>query len=542
MKKFIVFAFIILAFTILCIFFTEKTDVLGLRNLPFTASFSESNGHMVLSWQRLPYPCFYKVEVLSKTTGMVKDEPAYHEFKQEFTFKSSYALPGTAIPTYYRVTAYGMFGALAGPSAPVENPNYHEPAAPVSIYKYDADTPASLMPYLVWHSVPKAVCYEVEILSAPPDVEGGIALSKNHHLYHTNQIYTNGWQADLKPYIKQAGTLYWRARAMGLHHEPIGEFSKAEPIYVDPAQPMPDRPLLNTFDRMPGFKQPLYPVYQWIPLHNIKRYEVELMTTPPSAENEHNTVPSEGRVWSRIANDSFSCYDEYARPYAGEYYWRVRAIDDKGQTIGTYSDTAEFVVDAHAARVLAAAFGDSITHGGGAVSYSPVNLEYSYTTYLDVPTLNIGRSGDTAQTTMQRFDQDVLPFQPYNLFILTGSNSLRAETISAADIIADLEAIRIKCEKNDIRPIFLTLMPINPGNIHHAFQTDTDPAWPMKLRAVNDYIRKQKYYVDLEPYFYDVTKTVMAPDLAIDGLHPDIRGKMLMAELINQHPELLRRP
>ena len=141
---------------------------------------------------------------------------------------------------------------------------------------------------------------------------------------------------------------------------------------------------------------------------------------------------------------------------------------------------------------------------------------------------------------MLRFEKDVLFFHPYNLLILTGSNSLRAEEMSAEQIIADLDAIKKKCEANDIRPIFLTLMPINPRNIRNAFHVDTDPLWQQKLARVNAYIRSQKYYVDLEPYFYDVNHTVMAPELSVDGLHPDIRGKMLMAELVNRRRDLLR--
>lgn len=538
MKKFVVFTLIILTFTVLCIYLTEKTDVLALADIPIEASFQEKDGHILLTWERLPYPCFYRVETFSRTTGKVKDEPDYHLLKQDYTFQASYGIPGTAIPAYYRVTAYGMFGQLNGPSNYIANPDFSDPIRPVPIFHYTTDSPASAMPYLVWHNVPRAVCYELEILSAPPEKEYGTSLSTHHHLYSTQQIYTNGWQADLKAFLNQPH-LYWRVRALNLHKEPIGEFSQAEPLLVDASLPMPNKPLLNDFDLMPGFQQPLYPVYRWIPMHDIKRYEVELMTSPPPEAN--NTQPAPQRVWNKMANDSFSCYDEYARPYAGEYYWRVRAIDAQGKTIGTYSDTAEFKVEDHATRALAGAFGDSITHGGGAVSYSPASLEYSYTTYLDFPTINLGRSGDTSHTTMLRFEADVLPYQPLNLFILTGSNSLRADNISAEDIIADLSSIAQKCDRNNIRPIFLTLMPINPSNIYTAFQTETDPDWQQKMEEVNAYIRRQPYYIDLEPYFYDASKSVMPTEFATDGPHPDIYGKMLMAEIINEHQYLLKR-
>ena len=165
---------------------------------------------------------------------------------------------------------------------------------------------------------------------------------------------------------------------------------------------MPQAPLLNTFDQMPDFQQPIYPVYQWIPLHDIMHYEVELMTSPPQIE--HGTQPDKGRVWSRIVDSADTCYDEYARPYAGEYYWRVRALDANNNIIGTWSDTAKFTMPQLDKRVRAAVLGDSITHGGGAISYSPASLEYSYTTYLDFPCLNLGRSGDTSTMTKDRFE------------------------------------------------------------------------------------------------------------------------------------------
>ncbi|MBR2215295.1 MAG: GDSL family lipase [Selenomonadaceae bacterium] len=538
MKKFIAFTCIIFAFTLLSIFVAEKTDVLNLAERDLKASFTQDeDGRLTLSWERLPYPCFYKVETFSKNSGLINHSPDYHYITGEYTMKSSCPVPTSAIPMYYRVTAYGMFGRITAPSPAIANPLYAPPLAPVPISRYTKENPASLMPFLVWHVVPTAVCYEVEILSGPPDEECGTRLSKGNHLTSTRQVFTNGWQADLRPFQKEAN-LYWRARALGLHHEAIGEFCQAEPIYVSSEAKIPNSPLINDFDRMPDFKQPIYPVYDWIPLNGQKRYEVELLIHRPKVEN--NAIPTADRVWYRTVEDLSTCYDEYARPYAGEYYWRVRAIDEDGDTVGAYSDTAEFVVNAMPSRVRTAVFGDSITHGGGSLSYSPASLEYSYTTYLDFPAINLGRSGDTSHTTAERFNTDVLPLNPMNLLILTGSNSLRAAGVTASDVIEDLEAIRKACEKNDIRPIFLTLMPINPKSISYAFRTDTDPKWRSKLNIINNYIRRLPYHIDIEPYFYDATHTVMDYDFAIDGLHPDIRGKMMMGEIINQHQDLLR--
>lgn len=538
MKKFLVFLFIIFSFTLLSLFVAEKTDLFGLQNMHLETFFDEHNGHMVLSWDPLPYPCFYKVETYSKTTGLVEGEPEYHFFTSGLTTKSSYEVPRSGIPTSYRVTAYGIFGALTPPSPPIDNPIYaKDPISPSTIYHYTEDNPASLMPFLVWHAIPNAVCYEIELLSGLPDAEGTTVLSTTNHLESTNQVYTNGWQADLKKYASRK-FIYWRVRALDLHHNPIGVFSKAEPLYINASLPQPNHPLLNEFDQMPNFEMPIYPVYQWIPLHDIMHYEVELMIHPPAAEND--TQPTADKIWSRTVDSATACYDEYARPYAGDYYWRVRAVDKQGNTIGTWSDTAHFIVPEQPERVPVAVLGDSITHGGGAVSNSPASLEYSYTTYFDFPCLNLGRSGDTSKMTLDRFDQDVLPFHPINLLILTGTNSLRASDIPPESVINDLEAIRQKCIANDIRPIFLTLMPVNPVNIKTAFQVPTDPKWQTKLLQINNWIRQQEFYIDLEPAFYDPAHRIMDPVFSVDGLHPDVRGKMLMGEIINQNKNKLK--
>ena len=539
MKKFTAFALIIFSFTLLCIFVAEKTDVMGLSGMRLSTAFSaDGTGRLTLKWDRLPYPCFYKVEAFTQTTGLVKDTQKYHYMTGDFTLDSSYEVPRTAIPMYYRITSYGMFGRISGPSELIANPNFPNPPHPIPIYKYSDQNPASLMPFLVWHSVPSAVCYEVELLSGPPETEGGIALSKRNHLYSTRQVFTNGWQADLRPYYRKRSAIYWRARALGLHHEPIGVFSDAEPISVRPDLPLPNHPIINNFDQMPNFEQPLYPVFEWIPLNGISDYEVELMVHPPESEN--NAAPTPDRAWHQTVSNAVACYDEYPRPYAGEYYWRVRGIDSQGNTIGTYSDSEEFIVKEREGRVPAAVFGDSITHGGGAMSYSPASLEYSYTTYLDFPAVNLGRSGDTSHTSLERMERDVLPFHPVNLIILTGTNSLRAPEISADDVIADIRAMQEICNRNDIRPIFLTLMPVNPQGIAYAFQTLTDPKWHEKLEKINGYIRQLPYFIDLEPYFYDRSKKLLDYSFSIDGLHPDIRGKMLMGEIINAHKNLLR--
>ena len=537
MKHYFFFTAIIFLAVLGCIFTVEKTDLLNLRKIDITAEVHESGGNSTLIWERLPYPCYYRIDTYIKTTGTVTGEPIYEHVKSEFTTMPSCTVSSAPIPFYYRITAYGMFGAVTPPSSPIPTP-YFMTKSPIPISHYTEEQPASLMPFLVWHSIPNAVLYEVEILSAPPSKEGGTELSPTNHLTSTQNIFTNGWQADLRPYETHE-KLYWRVRALGLKHEPIGEFSVAEPLYLDKSAEFPNRPIPNTYDQVMNFRQPIYPVYQWIPLNGVTHYEVELLTEPPT--QKHGTKPDPKRVWAQTITATNAIYDEYARPYAGKYYWRVRGLDTQGNTVGTWSDLASFTVDAPLEnRLYAAALGDSITHGGGAISSSPAFLEYSYTTYLPFACLNLGRSGDTAHTTLERFEQDVLPLHPANLLILTGSNSLRATGITAQDIIDDLNELQKKCLAHDIRPIFLTLLPLNPERISLAFHSETDLSWRWKMTAVNMWIRSQDFYIDIEPYFYDAQKQILDTRLSTDGLHPDIDGKRMMAEIINQHRDVFQ--
>lgn len=518
-------------FSIFEIYVAELTDVFQTQKKILAPVFSQEGDEVFLSWSSLNYPCVYKIETLNMTTGLVEKSPSYHLLTTSETSETKYQVPHAGIPTYYKISAQGFFQEIFSSQNLIANPNYPTPAHPVSIYHYPQENPASLMPFLVWHKVPDAVCYEVEILSSPPEIEGGTNLSKFFHLESTRKVFTNGYQADLRKYQNQE-YVYWRARALSLHQEPIGEFCRAEKIYLDPTKTFPNCPIVNNFDFMSYISLPIYPVYDWIPLHSAKKYEVELLNHPPKVEND--VEPSPDSLWRQTTLDVSSCYDEYARPYAGPYYWRVRALDENDNPIGTWSNSEKFIVADYSKGVEYAVFGDSISHGGGAMSYSPRALEYSWETYLDFPVVNLSRSGDISSTTLARFERDVLPFKPKNLIILTGTNSMRAENISAENVIADLEKIGELCKNNNIHPIFLTLMPINPKNIRYAFRTPTDIFWREKLKKVNDFIKTQDDYIDLEPYFYDAHGE-MDEHFSIDGIHPDLRGKMLMAEIVNKH-------
>lgn len=389
---------------------------------------------------------------------------------------------------------------------------------------YPAHAPASNRPVLTWTVVPGAVYYELELLAKPPENPNGTELSE-HRLAVSREIFTHGYNADLR--ICPDTRLYWRVRALDYDGGPLGVFSDAQEIYIDHTKTVIPRPVVAVTFNENGAPTPLFPAYSWIPVAGAASYELEVLDAPP--ESPDSAEPSRHRIWSKQVPGS-DCYDEEPRNIPGTYYWRVLGLDGDGRAVGVYSEPCRFIVDDHP-EIYAATFGDSITHGGGAVSYSPGNPEYSYQTYLKFPVMNLGRSGDTTQTMLERFDRDVLPYRPRHLIILGGTNSLRGGT-PADKVISELAAIRDKCLAAGIRPIFLTLPPINPAAIQKVFEEETVPNWRGEFDTVNSFIRRQHHHIDIEPFLTDANRELPLY-YAIDGLHPDIEGKRLLAHIIN---------
>jgi len=506
------------------IYCIESIDVFGFHNYQPTLESAVVDSKYVLTWPRLYYPGYYDVEVFTGPPGphnaAVKRIMVYHTLNNKITIDQTFP-PNT----YWRVSAHGLFKPLGASSDPLQLAEIlgdNTLAKPEPTSSYPPGFPASNMPVLTWTSVPGAVYYEFELLEAAPENPNGVDPS-SYRINSSRAVFTNGFTPDLSQYTSPS--VFWRVRALDYDGNPIGVFSDAQEIYINHFIMDPLKPKINVdFIENPP---PLYPVYSWIPLTVATHYEVEILDQPPESPND--IAPSKHRIWSNIVT-GFDCYDEEPRMTPGVYYWRVRGLDDEGNPVGVYSDIAKYTIQPPQ-KIYAATFGDSITHGGGAVSYSPANLEYNFQSYLNFPIYNLGKSGDTSATMLERFDHDVLPFRPQYLIILAGSNSLRGGT-PARSVISDLIAIREKCIANGIRPIFLTLPPVNPPAIKKVFDEETVPDWQIQFAKVNSFIREQRYYIDDAAYMTNAAGELPA-DLAVDGLHPDIRGKQLMAQAIN---------
>ena len=374
---------------------------------------------------------------------------------------------------------------------------------------------------LTWPQNLNAVRSEVEIFKKiPKDLRADTPIA--NAIYRNTQVYTNSLMLDMRQ-LQAEKPLFYRVRAYDLDGHPIGPYS--QPTEVESALFKTDRnaPIPhNPYGKGNGSVL-LYPVYAYTGNPNAARYEVEVTSKYP--ENLHGFSPSVHRIYAAqtVLTD---LYDD--APRTGTYYWRVRGMDRLGKPVGEWSLPQEVKNPVKHWKV--AVYGDSISHGGGHLSFGPADLAYSYESYLDFPTINLSESGDTSEAMVMRFEKDVLPFSPEYLLIMGGTNSLRAG-VPAADVISDLKEIQRKCREHGITPILMTLPPIHPGNIRKAFDEPTYEGWKASFDEVNAFIRGE-IHIDTAAPFADMEE--LPTHFALDGIHGDWNMKRMMAEVINR--------
>ena len=284
----------------------------------------------------------------------------------------------------------------------------------------------------------------------------------------------------------------------------------------------PPAPLTTTeFDKMK--LSPLYIVYSWIPTMNAHHYEIQLF--------KDGEICRDYVTDYHPKDDNFDYYDEEPLLEEGEYFWRIRGISAGGAVLTEWSEQTPgntFKVEKPAAFC---ALGDSITHGGGSISVPPSTVIYNWQNYCKFPIKNLGKSGDTTLKMLERFEQDILSFNPEILFIMAGVNDYRGDVL-AWDSVENLAAIRDKCESYGITPVFITPTPLNPDLIYKIKFIHYPPYdWQDQRQYICDWMRRQKYCIDIANDFSDSNGYLRA-DLALDGLHPDAEGKEIIGRAV----------
>lgn len=374
--------------------------------------------------------------------------------------------------------------------------------------------PAAALPSSVllrWAPYNGAVRYEVRILVRTG--EGRMVEQQK-----LSRVYTTGVHIPLTGLLPQ-DDLYWTVQPLGYDGTPIAAASAPQPVreaLADPPAPV----LTAEYDKMAY--APLYPVYSWIPLSGQTHHEVEVYRRAADGRDVflHTLQAGEQDV-----------YDDAPFTVPGHYVYRVRGVTTAGTPISDWSAGGTFDVVPH---TPIAAIGDSITHGGGAITLPPSYTLYDWETYCTVPVKNLGHSGDTTADMLARFDRDVLPFAPRVLIIMGGVNDYRSG-VYGAQTVRNLAALGEKCRAHGITPIFLTVTPIRPAWMTKRMTIMTPPSdWMDHRDYINDWVRQQEFSVDVSSMLADANGELEAA-YTTDGLHPDYMGKKHIGQTVDSY-------
>ena len=364
---------------------------------------------------------------------------------------------------------------------------------------------------LRWAPYNGAVRYEVRILVRT--AEGRMVEQQK-----LSRVYATGVHIPLTGLLPQ-DDLYWTVQPLGYDGTPIAAASEPQPVrgaLADPPAPV----LTAEYDKMAY--APLYPVYSWIPLSGQTHHEVEVYRRAADGRDVflHTLQAGEQDV-----------YDDAPFTVPGHYVYRVRGVTTAGTPISDWSAGGTFDVVPH---TPIAAIGDSITHGGGAITLPPSYTLYDWETYCTVPIKNLGHSGDTTADMLARFDRDVLPFAPRVLIIMGGVNDYRSG-VYGAQTVRNLAALGEKCRAHGITPIFLTVTPIRPAWMTKRMTIMTPPSdWMDHRDYINDWVRQQEFSVDVSSMLADANGELEAA-YTTDGLHPDYMGKKHIGQTVDSY-------
>jgi len=165
--------------------------------------------------------------------------------------------------------------------------------------------------------------------------------------------------------------------------------------------------------------------------------------------------------------------------------------------------------------------GDSITAGypfGNWASWTTVLAQE-----LKYEVINQGIDGDYTAGMRNRFDYDVLRYQPSHVTIMGGSNDAAAR-IELANVSANYKAMVEKCWENGIIPILCLQLPILEAQGEHCLTQYRD--W------VRSYAAEHRIFlIDFYRAFMERVEAGHPGEIYYDLAHPSTAGYSLMGEI-----------
>lgn len=177
------------------------------------------------------------------------------------------------------------------------------------------------------------------------------------------------------------------------------------------------------------------------------------------------------------------------------------------------------------------AIGDSITEG------YPFSRQVSWVEYaareLELEILNQGICGDLTMGMCERFQRDVLDYNPTHVIILGGANDA-FEGYPPAEVSSNFKEMVKKSRQHGIIPILGLPTP------------SLLPAEEVFLAEYRSWMRgyagrENILCIDFYTPFQAAVQAGLAEKLFVDEVHPSIEGYKLMGEIVVQSADVFRK-
>lgn len=180
--------------------------------------------------------------------------------------------------------------------------------------------------------------------------------------------------------------------------------------------------------------------------------------------------------------------------------------------------------------------GDSLTYGFGVPRPQTwVRLAADNSGHTII---NRGISGDTTGGMLARFRPDVINERPNMVIILGGSNDIFI-TQETAGAKANISAMAHQALAYNIKPVIASPLPVDLGNARRDWGLLADYAASQKLSLqyrmwLHNFAEVFNiHYLDLWEAFMVANQDKADPELYSDGLHPNPKGHLRIAEIVS---------
>jgi lysophospholipase L1-like esterase len=163
---------------------------------------------------------------------------------------------------------------------------------------------------------------------------------------------------------------------------------------------------------------------------------------------------------------------------------------------------------------------------------------------MDIVVLNRGIGGDTSEYLSKRFEADVLQLRPGYCVLMIGINdiwSMSAEAIEAKSnkpddivndsIVRNFSHIIDMAVKNNQRTVICSILPTNIRN--EPINRDRNKYISILNTFIEDICKNNGIiYIDFHTHFVSSDGITLKDGLSADGLHPNVFGYNLMADVL----------